>query len=135
MASCVHNGNNETKIGLSHSMAMTFSDNNGDEIEIAESSKLIEIWIPRDLNLPAVSPHYVNISKKENHNNDSESKLFPIGLNVTALNSSIHVEISPLNSSIGYLVLLKFNMTPRINSTFKDYDHWNMFCPSGSYMI
>ena len=103
MASCVHNGNNETKIGLSHAMAITFSDNNGDEIEIAESSKLIEIWIPRDLNLPAVSPHYVNISKKENHNNDSESKLFPIGLNVTALNSSIHVEISPLNSSIGYL--------------------------------
>ena len=110
-----------------------FSDNNGDEIEIAESSKLIEIWIPRDLNLPALNPHYVNISKIENNNNDSESKLFLIGLNVTALNSSIHVEISPLNSSIGYLVLLKFNMTPRINSTFKDYDYWNMFCPFGSY--
>ena len=75
MASCVHNGNNETKIGLSHSMAITFSDNNGDEIEIAESSKLIEIWIPRDLNLPAVSPHYVNISKKENVVSEIKGKL------------------------------------------------------------
>ena len=135
MASCVHNGNNETKIGLSHSMAITFSNNNGDEIEIAESAKFIEIWIPRDLNQPTVNPYYVNISKQANNNNDSDSHLFPIGLNVTTLNSSIHVEISPLNFSIGYLVMLKFNMTPKINSTFKDYDHWNMFCPFGNYIF
>ena len=52
MASCVHNRNIETKIGLSQSIGITFSDNNGNEIEIKESSKLIDIWIPRDLSLP-----------------------------------------------------------------------------------
>ena len=50
MASCVHNGNNETKIGLSQSIGITFSDNNGNEIEIKESSKLIDIWMNSELN-------------------------------------------------------------------------------------
>jgi hypothetical protein len=49
MASCMHNGNNETKIGLSHSAAISFSDINGNEIQITNSSQVIDIWIPRDI--------------------------------------------------------------------------------------
>ncbi len=49
MASCMHNGNNETKIGSSHSVAITFSDINGNEIQITNSSQVIDIWIPRDI--------------------------------------------------------------------------------------
>jgi hypothetical protein len=56
MASCMHNGNNETKIGLSHSVTITFSDINGNEIQITNSSQVIDIWIPRDINGPKVSP-------------------------------------------------------------------------------
>jgi hypothetical protein len=133
MASCVHNGDNETKIALSQSMATTFRDNQGIEIEIKDSSQLIEFWIPRDVNLPDITPYYVNITEQLIHNNSFEKQhLFPIGFSKTGLNSSIHLEISPLNSSIGYLVLLKLNMTPRINSTFQDYTFWKMFCPSGN---
>jgi hypothetical protein len=55
MASCVHNGNNETNIGISQSIAISFSDNNGNEIEIKDSTNLIDIWIPRDLSIPR--PH------------------------------------------------------------------------------
>ena len=76
MASCVHNGNNETKIGLSQSIGITFSDNNGNEIEIKESSKLIDIWIPRDLSLPKVNINYVNITNQMNNtNNGSDTQL------------------------------------------------------------
>jgi hypothetical protein len=136
MASCVHNGNNETKIGFSQSIGISFRENNGNEIEIKNSSQLIDIWIPRDLNLPKVNLNYVNITKQLNDktNNDTEIQLFPIGLNTTTLNSSIHLILSPLNNSIGYLVLLKLNMTPKINSTFQDYDHWRIFCPSGNIL-
>ena len=136
MASCVHNGDNETKIGLSQSIAITFSNNYENEIEIKNLAQLIDIWIPRDLNLPDISPNLVNLTGQSINKNISETQqLFPIGLNISAQYASIHLEISPLDISVGYLVLLKFNMTPRIHSTFQDYDNWKMFCPSGKFLI
>ena len=135
MASCVHNRNIETKIGLSQSIGITFSDNNGNEIEIKESSKLIDIWIPRDLSLPKVNINCVNITNQMNNtNNGSDTQLFPIGLKKASFNSSVHFVWSPLNNSIGNLVLLKFNMTPEINSTYQDYHYWKIFCPSGTIL-
>ena len=69
-----------------------------------------------------------------NTNNGSDTQLFPIGLKKASFNSSVHFVLSPLNNSIGYLVLLKFNMTPEIDSTYQDYDYWKIFCPSGTIL-
>jgi hypothetical protein len=137
MATCVHNGNNETNIGLSQSIALSFSNNYENEIEIKDSAQLIDIWIPREVNLPDVNPNFVNLTGLENNKNNSEKQeLFPIGLKLETQNSSIHIEISPFDSSVGYLVLLKFNMTPRINSKFgQDYHNWKLFCPAGKFFI
>jgi hypothetical protein len=133
MATCVHNGNNETNIGLSQSIAISFSNNHENEIEIKDSAQLIDIWIPREMNFLDVHPNFVNLTGIANNKNISEKQeLFTIGLKLETQNSSIHIEISPFDSSVGYLVLLKFNMTPRINSSFgQDYDNWKLFCPSG----
>jgi hypothetical protein len=133
MATCVHNGNNETNIGLSQSIAISFSNNYENEIEIKDSAQLIDIWIPREMNLLDVHPNIVNLTRIANNKNISEKQeLFTIGLKLETQNSSIHIEISPFDSSVGYLVFLKFNMTPRINSKFgQDYDNWKLFCPSG----
>ncbi len=133
MASCVHNGDNETKIALSHSLSVSLSDNKGNEIKIKNSSKLIDIWIPRDFNYIKNVAQFVNITNLLN--NETNRQLFPIGFNKSTVNSSSHVELSPVKISIGYLVLLKLNMTPRINSTFQDYDYWKMFCPSGILLV
>lgn len=130
MASCEHNGNNETKIGFSHSLAITFSDNSGNEIEITNSHQIIDIWIPRELKMPVSKAQYVNITK-ENNSTRTGKQLFPISFNISTSNASIHLEISPVNNSVGYIMLIKFGMTPRINSTFQDYDNWALFCPSG----
>jgi hypothetical protein len=136
MATCVHNGNNETNIGLSQSIAITFSNNYENEIEIKDSAQLIDIWIPKEVNLPDFNPIFVNLTGLENYKNNSEKQeLFPIGLKLETHNSSIHIEISPFDASVGYLVLLKFNMTPRISSFGQDYDNWNLFCPSGKFFI
>ena len=127
MAPCGYNGDNETNIGLSQTVAISFHDSNGNEIPVTNSTHLIDIWIPRDPNTPKPIPQYVNITE----NNRKGSQLFPLGFNLTASNASIHLEFSPLNTSVGYIVLLKFNMTPRLNSTYSDYDSWRLFCPTG----
>ena len=133
MASCVHNGNNETNIGKSQSISVSFSENNGNEVEIRNSGRLIDIWVSRDVNIPRPNVTYVNSS--EHINNNTESDLFPIGITTSILNSSIHVELLPVNVSVGYLFLLKFNMRPKINETFQSYHHWKLFCPSGKFYI
>ena len=102
-------------------------------IEITKSSKLIDIWIPRELNLLRNISRYSYAS--EFMANNTAKQLFPISITTKALNSSIHLELSPTNTIIGYFVSLKFNMTPIINSTFQDYDCWNIFCPSGNLTI
>ena len=131
MASCLHNGDNESFIGLSQSFSVGFSDYNGNEVEIPTSSKsIIDIWISRDLNFLQNSKiKLMNASSLKN--NGTESQLYPISFTKTAMNSSLHIEFSPLNFSIGYLVLLKFNSTPKINSTLQEFDSWKMFCPAG----
>ena len=131
MAPTGFNGDNETSIGLSHTVSISFSETDGNEIPISNSSQLIDVWIPRDPNSPRLSPIYVNTS----FNNRPGSQLFPIAFNVTSSNASIHLEFAPLNSSVGYVILLKFNMTPKLNSTYQDYDSWRLFCPQGKLSI
>lgn len=129
MATCVHNGNNETKVVFSQSLSIQFFDNNQTEIKITDSSQLIDIWIPRSLSLPKTNIQFLNVTS--NMIDDLDKQLFFLDFNISASNSSFHLEISPLDSSIGYLILLKLNTTPIITESYHDCDIWKMFCPSG----
>ena len=50
MASCGHNGNNETRIGMSPSISLSFYDEKLNELVIDQTSMPIEILIKRDKN-------------------------------------------------------------------------------------
>jgi hypothetical protein len=121
MAPTGHNGNNETNIGLSQTVEIIMSDGHGNVIPIKDSNQLFDIWIPRDLQAPKPKPYLVNSAKQE-------GEFFPLAFNITTLNGSLHAEIAPLNLSVGYVVLVKFNQTP----TIQDYNSWKLFCPSGN---
>jgi hypothetical protein len=129
MAPCGHNGNNETNVGISSTVAVNFLDASGNEIPITNSTKKIDIWIPRDPGTSKPTSQYVNVTE----NNRQGSQLLPLGFNITASNSSVHLEFAPVNITVGYVVLVKFGMVPRMNSTFQDYDSWRLFCPSGNF--
>lgn len=52
-------------------------------------------------------------------------------INITStLPISIHFEIRPLNKSIAYLFIYKFDQQPILNSLMNDIDDWYLFCPS-----
>ena len=44
----------------------------------------------------------------------------------TILSISVHIEIEPLNSSVAYLLIYKFDKIPQLN----EIDGWTVFCPS-----
>ena len=128
MAVSGHNGNNETFIGMSSSIDLSFFDENMNKIEIADTKKSIDIIIQRDPNIPEYPFQYVNTSQLK-----LSSSFVPNAFNLTSKNASIHIEIKPVNLSIGYLVVMKLGHTPIINSSFVDFNSFRIFCPSKKY--
>lgn len=125
MAVSGHNGNNESLIGMSASIGLSFYDENMNEIEITQASKPIDLLIKRDLNLNEYIFQYVNATQIQ-----LSSFYLPNAFNLSTNNASIHIELKPLNWTLGYLVALKFGYTPIINSSYADISSFKIFCPS-----
>lgn len=126
MAPSGKNGDKDTSIGLSSSMSLSFSDKNGDEINIYNSSEKIDVWIPRDLTVPKPELKYMNISGSL-----INSTFLPVYFNITTNNASVHFELYPDDTSVEYLVLFKTGSLPILNETMQDYDEWRIFCTQG----
>ena len=125
MAVSGHNGNNETLIGMSSSIDLSFFDENMNELQIVNTQKSIDIIIKRDPNIPDYPFQYVNTTQLK-----LSTPFVPNAFNLTSKNASIHIEIKPVNFSISYLVVMKLGFTPIINSSFADFNSFKIFCPS-----
>ena len=127
MAVSGHNGNNETLIGMSYSLGLTFYDQNNDEIPVVKTQKPIDIVVQRDKNLEIDPFQYVNAT---GIGISPGSYFLPNGFSIVTNNASIHIELKPLSINIGYLIVLKYGYTPIVNLTFTDYSTFKLFCPS-----
>jgi hypothetical protein len=125
MALSGHNGNNETLIGMSSYIGLSFYDQNMNEIEIKQTQRPIEMIIKRDPNMADYSFQYINISSFQ-----LSSPFLKNAFYLTANNASIHIELKPVNFTIGYLLVLKLGYTPILNSTFADFTSFKIYCPS-----
>jgi hypothetical protein len=122
-----HNGNNETHIGMSSSIGLTFYDENANEIEISQSLSPIEIIIQRDKNTQNITFEYVNAT---NIGFLFGSYFLQNSFKIKTNNASIHIEIKPLNMTIAYLLVVKLGYMPIVNSTSTDFTSFKLFCPS-----
>ena len=131
MAVSGHNSNNETLVGMSNSLALSFYDKNNREIQISQISPPLDILIQRDPNLSEFSYEYVNATQIQI---SAQSYLLPNAFNLTATNASVHIELKPFSGSIGYLIVMKLGYTPVVNSTYADYTSFKIFCPSKLFL-
>jgi len=104
MAVCGHNGDNESFIGYSSSIELSFYDENLNQIEIADTSKPIDIIILRDSCVSKQPIQYVNVSQLQLLN---DSLILQNSFKLISTNASIHIELKPLHQSIGYLLVFK----------------------------
>jgi hypothetical protein len=81
--------------------------------------------IPRDPNIIIPSMNLQNVTSTYN-------VLFYFHyINITSsLPISIHIEMNPLNTSLAYLFIYKFDQIPQLNSSINIIDGWTIFCPS-----
>ncbi|UJR21041.1 hypothetical protein I4U23_024141 [Adineta vaga] len=125
-------GNTKSRLNtnVSASISLSILDENGNEVSLqTDSNHPIEIIIPRDpnFNIPPMILQNVTSGNFTPHNH-----LFVYHyLNLTSsLPISVHIEIQPLNKSIGYLFIYKFDQIPQLNSSTNQIDGWTLFCPS-----
>jgi hypothetical protein len=131
MAQSGYNGNNATKVGLSTTLSVSITDGDGNPIDVSNSSKYIDVWIPRDLSLVAPAPTYVNTTLQY-----GRGASIPVAFDVTASNASAHFELTPKQSkNVGYVVLQQFGSFPVYNSTHSNYKNWQLLCPNGRYLL
>ena len=117
-----------TNTNLSTSISLSLFDQYGKEIPIETNPEHpIEIIIPRDPNL-AIPPLILqNTIVATPH-----QQLFSLQyINITStINISVHWEIHPLNTSLAYLFIYKFDSAPQLNSSVNLLDGWTLLCPS-----
>jgi hypothetical protein len=127
MAISGHNGNNETRIGMSSSIGLSFYDEHANEIEIGQSLLPFDFFIQRDQCTLNFAFEYVNatylgfLQGTYFLQNSFSNKMS---------NASIHIELKPLNLTLGYLLVFKLGYMPIVNSTSADYTTFQIFCPS-----
>lgn len=129
MAQSGHNGKNESHIGYSYGLDLSFLDENGNEIVIQNIAKPIEMWIPRANNIPYDNYLHVNTS---NFTILESQQILPNSLNIASTNASLHIQLKPSNINVAYLFLIKFGSSPKLNSTYSSYDFWNALCPNST---
>ena len=65
----------------------------------------------------------------ENVTNEKELfNLHYVNLNYS-LPVSLHFQIRPLNTTVAYLFIYKFDNLPLLNSSIQQIDGWTLFCP------
>ena len=123
----IGNSKVQSNTNLSRSISLSMLDQNGNDIFFHTMS--MRLIIPRDPNL-VISPMAVwNVTSI---NSTTHRMIFYLHyLNITTpLPISLHLEIHPLNTSLAYLFIYKFDGIPQLNSSSEFIDGWKLLCPS-----
>jgi len=125
----------QTNTNLSTTISLSVLDQNGNDVPIhASIDHPIEFIIPRDINM-IVSPMALqNVTTM----NDNHNRIFNLHfVNITQSNSnltvSLHFEMHPLNTSLGYLLIYRFDDSPQLNSSINQTDGWSLLCPLSEF--
>jgi hypothetical protein len=124
------NSKSQVNTNLSRSISLSILDQYQNEILIqTNKNESIEIIISRDPNL--IIPEMI-LENVTSINTIPHNQLFHFYyVNITSiLNISVHIEIHPLNTSLAYLFIYKFDNVPQLNSSINQIDGWTLFCPS-----
>jgi len=129
------NSTSQPNTNVSRSISLSILDQYGNEVSIQTNvSHPIEIIIPRDPNV--IIPEMI-LQNVISMNSTPHNQLFYLQyLNITSvLSISVHFEMRPLNTSLAYLFIYKFDQTPLLNSSVNLIDGWTLFCPISKFHL
>jgi hypothetical protein len=128
--------NGSLSTNLSRSVSLTLVDANGNELSVS-SDALFRLWIPRDpqAQLPPMSLQQVTHNRSNTTHTQLQFNYHHFSLERRSpTNVSMHVEVQPMHTttSAGYLLIYRFDVAPRLNSSMREIDGWSLLCPSST---
>jgi hypothetical protein len=119
-------------------VSLTLVNADGNELPVSSDNRF-HLWIPRDPNaqMPPMSLQRVvhNRSNTTDHQLQFNYHYFSLQSR-SRTNVSMHIEVQPMNttmvSSVGYLLIYRFDVAPRLNSSMREIDGWSLLCPSST---
>ena len=124
-----HRSSMITNLSRSISISILHDNSNEASIQTADEQRF-ELFIPRDPNLNSPPMIFQNVTSIESNSHRQILNLH--FANITHdLDISVHIELSPVKSTFGYLFIYKFDQIPQLNISMKQIDGWSLFCPSG----
>jgi hypothetical protein len=89
----------------------------------------IEILIPRDVNMIIPSMTMQNVTLMNSYNRSFDLHYVNMTRN-NNLTISLHLEMRPLNTTLAYLLIYRFDGVPQLINSSDQIDGWSLFCPS-----
>jgi hypothetical protein len=119
----------KSNTNLSRTISFSILDQNQNEISIqTNTTHPIEILIPHDPNLPIPSIILQNVTSMNSTPHQLIFRFHYLSLNAS-LPTSVHWEIQPLNTSVAYLFVYRFDQIPQLNTSTNTIDGWTLLCP------
>ena len=128
----------QSNTNLSTSLSLSILDRHGNEISLrTDVNHSIEVIIPHDPNLVVPLMALQNVTSVNFMSRHLLFNLHFIQMPKTSGNDNQTValmfEIRPLNRSLGYLLIYRFDQPPQLNSSTKNIDGWFLLCPSSKF--
>ena len=119
---------------LSTTISLAILDSAGRELDLSASvDHPFEFIIPRDptLDIPPMTLQSVTATATPHH------RLFNLHhvdiKQSTHLTVSLHLDMHPLDVTLSYLLIHRFDQTPQLNRTTNAIDGWSLLCSSSSF--
>ena len=120
---------------LSRSVSLSVLDRQGNELAMrTNSTHPIEFIIPRDPNtfVPPMIVQTVTSLNNDVHRLIFNLHYLAVPFTSPFVTESMHIEMQPVNISLAYLFVYRFDTSPRMNSSFRQIDGWSLLCPSSN---
>ena len=112
---------------LSRSISFSILDRGGNEISLSNNvNHPTELIISRDPNAIIPSMTLQNVTDTRDQHRFFNFHHVTLSSMTTNLSVALHLEIRPLNVTLAYAFIYRFDRSPQINQ----FDNWTVLCPS-----
>ena len=128
----------QSNTNLSRSLSLTILDEGGNEISLrASMNNPIEFIIPRDpqSSVPSLILQNVTSISMTNHSTSFNLRWIDLTLSNPNHSMSLNIDMRPVNSSIAYLLIYRFDRAPLLNNDTSQLDGWSCFCPTSNSLL
>ena len=122
----------EIDVSISNTVSLSFLNDKKGKVSIKNQKEPFMFIIPR--NAKAKEPKFekINFSNLTNSTSKTINQLLTLNVQLKTPHASVHIHLKPDDYKQSYLMVLKYEKLPLVNTQLQIYDSFEIFCPFGN---